>query len=159
MKISCELAQGDKFNRILCTANNMLPCTYQRYCTMESEWQNTDKVSQCERRKNMSKRKNQQFDFTEFTDTETVDSVEEEVVETTVAEEEVLNESPIAADETLEDIKGSKKVSIITQENKRTGVVDYVTNGFCVIKTKDGQSLCLFKKDYLDRKPGDVVEY
>lgn len=154
MKISCELAQGDKFNRIVCTANNSSPCIYQRYCTMKSEWQNTNEASQCERRKNMSKRKNQLFDFTEE-----VNEVNTEEIESTVAEEEILEESPAATEKNLEDVKGSKKESIITQEKKRTGTVKYTTNGFCVIQTKDGSNLCLFESKYLTCKPGDVVEY
>lgn len=50
MDIKCEYSQENEFGRLICKADNGLPCKYQRYCTKKSSWENTKNFSSCGRR-------------------------------------------------------------------------------------------------------------
>ena len=49
----CEFTQENEYGRLVCKADDNLPCKYQRYCTQKSKWENTKNFSSCGRRVSM----------------------------------------------------------------------------------------------------------
>lgn len=158
MKTSCDFAQGDDYGRIHCTVGSHSPlCKYQRYCSVKSEWQNTEDALRCERRETYMASKN-------------INNKHENpiAIEAVEAVEEIVAKGPEIAHEDSEDIKNiqekqEKKVSVKEEKKKPkcSGRIILHTKDGCVVESikNPEQKKRLYGFSYLDKKIGEIVEY
>jgi len=134
MKLTCVLAQGDKFGRIVCTVNSGLPCTFQRYCALDNEWQNTNDISKCERRKDSMAKPKKEKNKTEILSIK-IDEKNEEIFEKNTKIPQKIEKN----DEKIE--KNEQKNS--AENNKRGTVQKIIRTGYIIAPLDKPENLCL----------------
>ena len=98
----CEFSYYDKYGNIICKGSSTY-CLYSRYCTQDSTWWASDEYVKCQRRQNMSNKKNKIYK-----DDKANVSPETEV-------KKIINNETVVE----EDIKEDNITSVIVEDNKK----------------------------------------
>lgn len=128
MDNKCEFSQENEFGRLICGADNNLPCKYQRYCTKNSKWENTKNFSSCGRRISMRE------------ENKISTNKEVEVKNSTTEKKNYENKKP-----TYSKQKNSKKAEVIL-----------INKNYIVVKDENGCGIRKYGS-FPDVKIGDFI--
>lgn len=158
MAQKCDYAVTNEFGRLICTVDESQLCAFQRYCSKASEWQNSKAYSTCERRRNVSKNRNNNT------------KLESEAIVMTMAIEEVkdINQKTQEAKQVNEIQEPQEKVEEKKPEEKkikknesrkvkkRKMEVVRVSLASMTVKDKDGNLYRITGKP--TAQVGDIIE-
>ena len=164
MNILCNFAQGDaKTGRIYCMAGdpqNPQLCSFQRYCTQKSEWQNTSNYDKCRKRGQKMARKitfplNE--DKAEMLEESKV-GLNKEVAKNEEAVVEAPKDQKLATEKKNDEPVIEPKVINVVRKKAVEGKVLAVTDSG-VIAHIPSMHQELFLDGFTDKKVGDWIEF
>ena len=156
MAQKCEYAKINNFGKLICTVGENQLCSFQRYCSRASEWQNSKAFSTCERRFNVGNNK-KSIDLIDkaieenFTIEKNLEEIKEEVIEP--VNEPIVFES---IEEKIEPVSEAPKANRKAKEPKKVGKVIGLGKISAIVVDENGNSMRLYNKP--NAKIGDIVE-
>ena len=161
MAQKCDYAVTNEFGRLICTVDESRLCAFQRYCSKASEWQNSKAYSTCERRRNVSKNRNNNIEL-ESEAIVMAMAINEEVNEGNkveeIKEENSVIEEPkqIQKTEKKAEEKKNKKNDSRKFKKKKAEVVR-VSLASMTVKDKNGNFYRIMGKP--TAQVGDIIEF
>lgn len=173
MAQKCEYAKINNFGKLICTVGENQLCSFQRYCSRASEWQNSKAFSTCERRFNVGNKKKsvdlidtkeeikekaieEHFENVEKKEIkeEVIESINESLIEEIVIpNENIVSES---IKEELKPVSEPPKANRKAKEIKKMGKVIGLGKISIIVVDENGNSMRLYNRP--QAKIGDLVE-
>lgn len=175
MAQKCEYAKINNFGKLICTVGENQLCSFQRYCSRASEWQNSKAFSTCERRFNVGNKK-KSIDLIDtkeeikikaiieehFENVQKEEIKEENIIESvdkSLIEEIVIPNEAIVSESIKEEIKPVSeppKANRKAKETKKMGKVIGLGKISIIVIDENGNSMRLYNRP--QAKIGDLVE-
>ena len=173
MAQKCEYAKINNFGKLICTVGENQLCSFQRYCSRASEWQNSKAFSTCERRFNVGNKKKSVdlIDTKEEIKGKAIEEhfenvekeeIKEEVIESinkSLIEEIVIPNENIVSESIKEELKPVSeppKANRKAKEIKKMGKVIGLGKISIIVVDENGNSMRLYNRP--QAKIGDLVE-
>lgn len=173
MAQKCEYAKINNFGKLICTVGENQLCSFQRYCSRASEWQNSKAFSTCERRFNVGNKKKfvdlidtkeeiKEKAIEEYFENVEKEEIKEEVIESinkSLIEEIVIPNENIVSESIKEELKPVSeppKANRKAKEIKKMGKVIGLGKISIIVVDENGNSMRLYNRP--QAKIGDLVE-
>lgn len=167
MAQKCEYAKVNNFGKLNCTVGENQLCSFQRYCSQASEWQNSKAFSTCERRGNVGNKKKNVDLIDTIKDIEIEKNVlqdkEQEIENNSIEVNEGNNINIQNVSKSIEvennfvsESPKAPKANRKAKEFKKKGKVVGLGKVSVIVVDENGNSMRLYNKP--NAKIGDIIE-